>query len=684
MKRSLISKGKSVNEAIEEGLKILNKSTDEVNIEVLESGKKGVLFLGGKEAKVKLTVLEHVVMSYDQANVEMNNLDQSIEQLVDDLDSMSNQENTPRDQSFMNEDHLIVIKDGDIHTREGEDYYPTIKPGKGIKLYKNGEPLVKTTIITNEDQLTYELEESIEELSWSIDVSEDSMQVHCYIKPEKLMKYQLPDQETDRYLEVKTQKTETVVNHLEAQDLIKKLEELNVIYGIEHKQIVEAIDSLKEGRFIVAQGTEPKAGVNGRLDFNIDIQGQKGKPKHNDDGTVDFRETSYIPSVDKGDVLARLIDPTPGVPGKNVFGDLIPPPKSHEAIVKVGKGIELIEEELVATESGKPQVQMRGLLYKVQILPTLVHEGDVSIETGNIHFTGGVEVLGDVLEEMEVSTVGDAKIAGRVDHANIVSASSIYTGKNVINSRLTAGKGNLVISNLGQILSGLSDHLYQIIGAVKQLLNSQAFKSSDFSSNGILPLLNILLEKKFKDVPPLIKDYINLVKENEETLDDEWISLSRQLKGLTHLTPNKTYSSPQELQKLKEEVDLLCEISRTPPEPNSSISIPYAMNSELYCSGDITIGKDGSYHSDLHAGGFLSINGAIIGGEAYAQSGMDVQEVGSKGGQKTLLSVPNDQSIKAELVRQDTVIQIGKRKYHFQEDRQFVTAVLVEDEIVIK
>ncbi|MDY4920464.1 MAG: RNA-binding cell elongation regulator Jag/EloR [Phascolarctobacterium sp.] len=51
--------GKSVEEAVAEALKALNATADQVEIEVLEEGKKGFLgFFGSKDAKVRVTVKE--------------------------------------------------------------------------------------------------------------------------------------------------------------------------------------------------------------------------------------------------------------------------------------------------------------------------------------------------------------------------------------------------------------------------------------------------------------------------------------------------------------------------------------------------------------------------------------------------------------------------------------------------
>jgi len=52
---SVESKGKTVNEAIANGLAQLNLSAEQVNVEVLSEGSRGILGLGAEDAVVRLT-----------------------------------------------------------------------------------------------------------------------------------------------------------------------------------------------------------------------------------------------------------------------------------------------------------------------------------------------------------------------------------------------------------------------------------------------------------------------------------------------------------------------------------------------------------------------------------------------------------------------------------------------------
>ncbi|MET3683603.1 uncharacterized protein (DUF342 family) [Alkalibacillus flavidus] len=698
MNRSLISRGKTVDEAIDQGLSILRKTVDDVEVEILDNGKKGVLFFGHRDAIVKLTVLhmessneisadhsEDTSFTYNSNDDDLS----SLEELVDQLDeqdwmSKSNREQTtPTKSQPESDDDLLGVKNGTFYIKDHLEFYPMIDANaEGVTVYKNGKQIKDTTIVSSSDEITFELEKYETSMDWSIDVTPDAIQAICKVKPSVITEYQLLDQADNRFLEIKTEKVDSRANFLEPEDIVNRLHELKISHGLDHAEIVKASESLEEAEFVVAKGKAPEPGESGYLDFKIDIHGQEGKPKLNEDGTVDFRETKSIPSVSQGDIIAKIHPPIPGISGKNVYGDVTPPPNAHEAVVKAGKGIDIVGNQVVALDSGKPQVQTRGLLYQIQVLPTLVHRTDVSIETGNIHFTCDVEIWGSVQEEMTVKAAGDATISGHVDHGKITAGNSIYVKKNTINSHLSAGEGNLVISELSYTIEELSIELKQMLMAVRQLLKAKAFKSSDLDSQGIYSLLNILLDKKFKDIPMKIKTYRGKVHEHREILDEEWLDLAEQLKTLVRPVPNRLITSPEEIETIIEDVDRLYQISCNPPEPNSEIVIANVMNSTVYCSGDISIIGDGSYHTDIHAGGKLEIGGIVRGGDIYAQLGIYVGEIGSKGGMKTYLTVPADQTIKMDYVWEDTVIQIGHVKYRFTDNRQFVKAKLEEDEIV--
>jgi spoIIIJ-associated protein len=61
-KRSLEAGGKDVEEAIAQGLAELGKTRDEVDIEVLSEGSRGLFGLGAEEARVRISIIESQVL----------------------------------------------------------------------------------------------------------------------------------------------------------------------------------------------------------------------------------------------------------------------------------------------------------------------------------------------------------------------------------------------------------------------------------------------------------------------------------------------------------------------------------------------------------------------------------------------------------------------------------------------
>jgi uncharacterized protein (DUF342 family) len=296
---------------------------------------------------------------------------------------------------------------------------------------------------------------------------------------------------------------------------------------------------------------------------------------------------------------------------------------------------------------------------------------------------GDVEIYGVVDERMVVEAEGDITIHQSVNFSTLTASGAVTTFGNIIGSEVSAGKNNLLVSELGHLLGNINQNIEKIISLIKQLTRSSAFKSNDFSRGGLQPLIQILLEKKFKNFPPLAKKYVEIVRRGEEYLDDDiWREVSVSLSQL-FLSLTNEVTSLERIEQLSQKINELHELSKTPVEPNSYITIPNAQNSSLYCSGNILILGQGCINTKIHAGGTLKINGIIRGGEVYGRLGVDINEVGAESGTPTIISVPSDQTIKINKAMEGTSIKIGNVKYTFKETRYRMVARLDGNERII-
>lgn len=700
MMRSIITKGKTIKEAIDKGLEILEAAKKDVDIEIIESASQGIFGIGRKPAVVKLinkTSSDNTIKLNDYELI--NQIIESEDNKKTELSSYHQHENTPiqfttskimieKSKAKTNtNDGLVWINDGVVYCKDPQnnDMYPTITPQNGIFLYKNDEQVRGTTIVTEKDQFKIEIENEWKDTIWEITLDQTKMKATLYVKPGYKIERKLIDEEPTRHIELKVNETVLYENTLQSSDIMQRLSQLGVKKGIVSSAITEACEAKKEGYFDIAIGKQPKDGKNGWIEYNLDITQKFNGPLERKDGTVDFRETQYIPSVDKGQTIATVYEPILGSPGATVTGETIPPKPAYSLVIKAGRGIAVVNNgnQIVATETGRPHIQSRGLLLRVSILPKLVHKGNVNLAFGNIRFIGDVEILGDVEHKMKVNAEGDIYIHGAVDQSIITAGNSINIKRNVINSHLTAGKSNMLVSKLGIILGEILDEMEKIMIAINTIINSPAFKVTDFSKKGLIPLLRILLEKKFQTFSSKIKQFYQLSLEGESVLDKEWLDLANHLYEI-FIGPHKNnLKNVEELFVLKQFIHKLYDVSKTSPEPNSVITIPYAINSTIYCSGDIFVKGQGCYNSKLFSGGLIKVDGIVRSGEIFGELGVEILEVGAKGFPITKISVPSDKSIKITTVMEDTVIQVGKKKYQFLKNDTNVMARLEDGELIL-
>ena len=69
-KSAMTQSGATVEEAIEAALQKLNVSRDEVEIEVLNQGRKGFFGIGSKEAEVKVSVIKEQLSNLSKKEAE--------------------------------------------------------------------------------------------------------------------------------------------------------------------------------------------------------------------------------------------------------------------------------------------------------------------------------------------------------------------------------------------------------------------------------------------------------------------------------------------------------------------------------------------------------------------------------------------------------------------------------------
>lgn len=231
---------------------------------------------------------------------------------------------------------------------------------------------------------------------------------------------------------------------LSFDELFRDLHFKNVKSGIQMQTLQDHFQT--EGIYctdlIAAKGREPRHGTDARIEyyFNTDIN---AKPAMNEDGSVDYFNLNVINHCKKGEVLARIIPEDPGDFGINVYGNRIKPRDVKKAVLKYGKNILLSDDRLSISSLVDGHVMLADSDVFVSDVYTVEN---VDTATGNIDFTGSVQVNGNVATNFVVRAGGDVVINGVVEGAHVEAGGNIIIarGMNGMSKGTLKAGGNIV------------------------------------------------------------------------------------------------------------------------------------------------------------------------------------------------------------------------------------------------
>jgi uncharacterized protein (DUF342 family) len=195
--------------------------------------------------------------------------------------------------------------------------------------------------------------------------------------------------------------------------------------------------------FQIAAGTPPTPGRPPEVIYHFDTDPLRiGTLKA--DGSMDWKNRGEIPQVNAGDLLVEKTPGEPGLPGKGVCGQVLPPPRIRDPRLKCGKGAQRSEDgmRILAKVDGMPKLSADG---KIFVFGMLNIEGDIGIETGNVEFEGYIEAEGLVTAGYTVKAKG-LRTAGIQDAVIEVTEDLVCDG-GIYGSTIKIG-GNMKASHI--------------------------------------------------------------------------------------------------------------------------------------------------------------------------------------------------------------------------------------------
>jgi len=396
-------------------------------------------------------------------------------------------------------------------------------------------------------------------------------------KTKKIQEGMLLDIE-DNGMSAFLQKTVDFNYLITAEDIRSILLSENIQYGIKDDLAIEAFINSSlfvNSRFKIASGSPIVQGKDATIEYYFDTDYLMAGDV-DEQGNIDFKNRGEIPVIDEKTLIAEKFPFKLPENGKDVFNNELLSEPIVDMPLKTRTGAILSEDEmkLYSKISGHPKLSWSG---NINVLDTILVEGDVGYETGHINFEGNIDIQGRLKNGFRVDGVditlgevdggqihaqGDVTVVNGINNATIYSRGHVFA-KYIHNSEINCLGNlsvekeivdtNIVSSGLCKIESGgivnSTVYFYQgvyakNIGTEKTNANTIGIGQDLFVSNELktiekdiieLEKTRLLLEEKKDELLSDSKDYYNTTSQIAHELDkiiEDRQSMEKQLASL--------------------------------------------------------------------------------------------------------------------------------------------------------
>ncbi|HEY5524530.1 MAG TPA: flagellar assembly protein A [Clostridium sp.] len=632
--------GKNLEECLEQAEKDLSISRNQINYDILKE-EKGFL-------KKKCEITIHI-------------LDTNAKEVIKEEEHITQTE----EKEVTIEENCIVI-----HIDEPLE----LEFAKEIKVFVNDEEGNNLQKVTLKDNIKFECEniKGIRDLYIAIDNNRMEVKVSLHYVPETIISISCR-KIAGRVKLVQKSRLGELPPFYTKDEIRLALKEKGVVFGF----LEDVFDRISKEREVIDEIIAKGILVINDEDDRVDIKFENTKRNIKEDSNerIDYRNIYSIANVRKDEVLAELISGKTGSDGINVFGMEIK--KKNKKILKIQakEGCVIDGNKVIATAEGRPTVK-NGIFYVNKVFEA---GHDVDMKSGNISFIGDVKIAGSVKDGMLVEAGNGIDIGGNVENAKIIAQGEVHIKGNCINANILVGAKDFSVQLYLNELMELKEKLEELMNFYEDI-NKRNLLGADRSVGEII---KVLLETKFKDIQ---KKSIMILVNSEATMEN-----GSKLKRI--LRAKLLGSGPLGIKYSSELYELIKCIDIETKPLDSKLMIPvdaylnYCQETTVKATGDIFITGKGQYISNLSANGNIDFesSGAIArGGILSAGKDIKAKTVGSVAGVTTLLKVPKNGVITADIAYQNSVFVFGERQYLLEITSKNIRAYINEKgEIVV-
>jgi uncharacterized protein (DUF342 family) len=178
---------------------------------------------------------------------------------------------------------------------------------------------------------------------------------------------------------------------------------------------------------VAVAGKKAENGHDAYIDYKFETDKSKILMSENRQGQIDFKELNLIQNVVVGQVVAEKVPLAKGVPGRTVFGKLLPAKDGSDITLPLGANVTAKGDTIVANING-----MVDLVAGKVTVEAMLEMDEVSVKSGNVSFNGTLIVRGNVEDGFSVKVTGDLKVNGSVGASTLEADGNIVVGSGII------------------------------------------------------------------------------------------------------------------------------------------------------------------------------------------------------------------------------------------------------------
>ncbi|WP_432631393.1 DUF342 domain-containing protein [Brachyspira sp.] len=218
---------------------------------------------------------------------------------------------------------------------------------------------------------------------------------------------------------------------LSSEDIQNLISEIPIRLMVDYDKVAGLVEeNLKFNEGVCCVFVEGKKPVDGNvqkviLDYDMSIE----TGKKSEDGSIDFKERSFIHNIDAGIQIAHFIPEKPAVDGLDIYDEVLEAHYDEEPCYKIGNNLK-VEADGINIKSA-----IKGILVNNNntiSVSNVIEIEKVDLSTGNIEVDGSVIIKENVTPGFSIKTEGDIKVNGNIEDAKINCGGNLIVSGGII------------------------------------------------------------------------------------------------------------------------------------------------------------------------------------------------------------------------------------------------------------